>query len=71
MILTAGALLGGSYVLRKALPESAEAPKIYVDKGGQQYLRTAAGTHLALFEDEQKRPYFLDPKGNMWYDRYV
>ena len=29
---------------------------------------TRGGTQLALFEDDRGRPYFLDPKGNMWYD---
>ena len=38
------------------------------DETGQRYLMTEGGAQLALFEDEKGRPYFLDPKGNMWYD---
>jgi len=69
MVLATCAILGGSLALRKALPESAEAPKVYVDgETNQRYLVTDGGAELALFEDDQGRPYFLDPKGNMWYD---
>ena len=51
------------------LPASDEPPRVYVDDGGEQrYLKTDGGAYLALFEDQQGRPYFLDPKGNLWYD---
>ncbi len=68
MILTAGLVLGGSFFLRKLLPGSQEAPRVFVDDAtGQRYLVTDGGNELALFEDDRGRPYFLDPKGNMWY----
>ncbi|QDZ19890.1 hypothetical protein HOP50_03g24070 [Chloropicon primus] len=68
MILATCGVLGGSLALRRLLPPSEEPPRVYADEAGQRYLVTEGGAELALFEDDKGRPYFLDPKGNMWYD---
>ena len=68
MALATLGVLGGSFALRKLLPAGEEPPRVYLDDSGQRYLVTEGGAQLALYEDDKGRPYFLDPKGNMWYD---